>query len=204
MELPEALRQIDAIRAQVARTEVFRGYKALTVGATGVLAFGAAAVQTRLVPDPAREVGRYLALWIGVAAASVALVATELAVRWLRTQSPLARQQTRAAVEQFAPCVGAGSALTAAIYWHLPDAASALPGLWSLVFSLGVFASWRQLPPPALVVAVYYLTAGTACLMLARGEHGFSPWAMAGTFGVGQLLTAVILYLALERRHEAS
>ena len=28
-----------------------------------------------------------------------------------------------------------------------------------------------------------------------------NTFVMAGTFGVGQLLTAVVLYLALERRH---
>ena len=75
MELHEALRQIGTIRTQVARTEVFRGYKAATVGCTGLVALAVAALQPLLVPDPRNEVGRYLAVWIGVAAASVALVA---------------------------------------------------------------------------------------------------------------------------------
>jgi hypothetical protein len=201
VELHEALRQIDAIRTQVARTEVFRGYKAATVGCTGLLAWAVAALQPLLVPDPRHELGRYLALWIGVAAASVAMVTTELTLRWLKTDSPLTREQTLRAVEQFAPCVVAGAAGTWAIAQHLPEAAPALPGLWAIVFSLGVFASWRQLTPLALGVAVYYLAAGTVCIALARGEHAFSPLAMAGTFGVGQLLTAAVLYLALEGRH---
>jgi hypothetical protein len=38
-------------------------------------------------------------------------------------------------------------------------------------------------------------------LLWARGEHAFSPWAMAAAFGGGQLLMAVILYVQLERRH---
>lgn len=201
MQLQEALRQIDAIRTHVARAEIFRGYKAATVAGTGLLALAVAALQPVVVPDPQNDVGRYLVLWIGVAAASVAIVAAELTLRWLRTDSLLAREQTLRAIEQFAPCVVAGAAGTWAIAGHVPEAAAALPGLWAILFSLGVFASWRQLTPLALGVAVYYLLAGSVCIALARDEQAFSPWAMAGTFGVGQLLTAAVLYLTLEGQH---
>ncbi len=200
MQLHDALRQIDAIRAQVARTEVFRGYKARAVAATGLLGLAAAALQPWWVPQPAADVGRYLQLWIGVAAASIAIVGAELLLRCWSTDSPLARQQTRRAVEQFAPCVVAGAALTWAIAAFAPASLELLPGLWAIVFSLGVFASWRQLPAASLGVACYYLLAGVLCLAMARGQQAFSPLAMAGTFGVGQLLTAAILHLSLERR----
>jgi hypothetical protein len=200
MELHEALRQIDAMRGQMARTEVFRGYRAPTVAATGLLALAAASLQGWIVPEPRQEMGRYLLLWIGVAAISASAVAIELAARWLRSDSPLARRQTRQAVEQFAPCLLAGAALTWAIAGYLPEAAVALPGLWAIVFSLGVFASWRQLTPRALIVAAHYLTTGVACLMLARDAWALSPWAMAATFGVGQLLTAAVLHWDTELR----
>jgi hypothetical protein len=201
MELHDALRQIDAIRSQVARTEVFRGYKARAIAATGLLGLAAAAVQPWWAPAPAVSPERYLMLWIAVAAACLAIVATELTIRWLATDSPLLRQQTLRAVEQFAPCVLAGAATTWALASFAPQSLELLPGLWAILFSLGVFASCRQLPPAALLVAWYYLAAGVVCLVVARGEHAFSPLAMAGTFGVGQLLTALILHLALERRY---
>src|SRR4051812_33171663 len=84
-----------------------------------------------------------------------------------------------------------------------PEAVGLLPGLWVVTFSLGIFASCRHLPPHIVVVATYYLLAGVACRAMAREAHALSPWAMAGTFGVGQLLTAAVLYLGLERRHAA-
>ena len=37
MELREALSQISEIRQQMARSEVFRGYRSITVGFSGVL-----------------------------------------------------------------------------------------------------------------------------------------------------------------------
>lgn len=202
MELHEALRELDVIHTHVARSEVFRGYRAATVAATGLAALAVASLQPWVVSDPQAEVARYLVLWIGVAVASVTMVASELTVRWLKTDSPLLRQQTLRAAEQFVPCLIAGAAATWAIVGQVPEAAAVLPGLWSILFSLGIFASWRQVTPIALCAAVYYLLAGALCIALARGEYAFSPWAMAGTFGVGQLLTAVVLALTLEARHE--
>jgi C4-dicarboxylate transporter len=42
MELHEALSQISEIRQQMARSEVFRGYRSMTVGFSGVLGLLAA------------------------------------------------------------------------------------------------------------------------------------------------------------------
>lgn len=199
MELGEALAQIHAIRAQVARTEVFRGYRAITVGCTGMLAFLAAALQPLVIPSPHENLHLYLQWWIGVAAISAVWVAIELMGRWFHSHSALHREQIHHALEQFLPCLVAGACTTWAIVEFSPAAAHLLPGLWSLMFALGVFASCRQLPAPAALIAVYYLAAGAACLALARGPWAFHPWAMAGTFGVGQLLTAAVLYFSLER-----
>ncbi len=202
MELADALERINAIHAQVARTAVFRGYKAATVGCTGLLALFVSAVQPLIVPQPHEDVVCYLQLWIGVAAVSVVGVGLELVLRCYRSQSAFQTKQTLEAAEQFLPCLVVGACVTWAVVQFSPSAAHLLPGLWAVAFSLGIFASCRQLPAAAVAVAVYYLAAGTACLALAQGEYAFSPWAMAGTFGVGQLLTAAVLYCSLERCHE--
>jgi hypothetical protein len=54
-------------------------------------------------------------------------------------------------------------------------------------------------------IAGYYLLAGILALLLSHSADGgwrLSPWLMAGTFGIGQLATALILYYKLERHHE--
>ena len=80
-----------------------------------------------------------------------------------------------------------------------PESAWLLPGLWQVFFSQGVFASCRLLPRPAFAVGVFYLAAGIATLLFARGAFALSPWAMALPFGLGQLLAAAVLYWTLER-----
>ena len=45
----------------------------------------------------------------------------------------------------------------------LPAELWMLPGLWSILFSLGIFASYRLLPRETFWLAVYYLAAGVGC-----------------------------------------
>jgi hypothetical protein len=198
MELRDALTQIAEIRQQMARAEVFRGYRSAPVAFSGVLAFAAAGVQSAWVPEPARQIGAYLGLWIGaatlsaVAAGSGMVLAGSAAPGWRR-------RITWLAVEQFVPCLIAGGLVTAVLVRGNPEALWLLPGLWQVLFSLGVFASCRLLPRPTFAVAVFYLAAGTTCMALARDESALAPWAMGVPFGVGQLLAAGILYWTLER-----
>lgn len=199
MELREALQQISDIRACVARSEVFRGYRSLTVGLSGVLGIAAALCQSIFVPVPQEHLGRYLAWWVGVATISVLVVAAELSWRAWVSGSGLSRQMTRLAVEQFSPCVVVGALLTLSVYQYAPQVGWMLPGLWAFVFAMGVFASFRLLPRQVFWVGAYYVICGCACLQWGQGDAAFSPWQMGITFGGGQLLTAVILYWNLER-----
>ncbi len=202
MQLRDALAQVSEIRLRVAQTETFRGYRSATVAFSGLLALVGAVVQTVWIPEPLNHVSAYLGLWIGIAAVCVVTVGIELAIRCYAARSSFARQMTLLAVEQFSPCLIAGALLTYGVVKFAPDCAWMLPGIWAIVFGLGVFASWRLLSKPTFWIAVYYMAAGVFCFALARGDAALSPWSMVGTFGVGQLATAIILYLTLERPHE--
>lgn len=198
--LDEALAQISDIRAHLARSQIFRGYRSTIVGFSAVVALAAAGLQAVFLPMPERAMRAYLFLWIGAAVLNLSVAAAEISMRCLRTLSPLSVRQTWLAVEQFLPCLAVGALLTVVLVRHESQNLWMLPGVWSIVFSLGVFASWRLLPRPAFWVAVWYFAAGTVCLALARGDASLSPWAMVGTFGVGQTLATAILYTT-ERTH---
>jgi hypothetical protein len=198
MELHEALTQITEIRAQVARTQVFRGYRAAPVAFSGLLAFAAAGCQSALIVEPERQFGAYLGLWVSAAVLSALAAGAGMVYRVDRA-SAWRRQVTWLAVEQFIPCLVAGGVLTVVVVARAPESLWMLPGLWQVLFSLGVFASCRLLPRATFGVAVFYLFAGAACLARARGADALSPWAMGLPFGCGQLLAAAVLYWTLER-----
>lgn len=201
MELRDALAQIAEIRATVAATERFRGYRALPVGFAGALAVAAAAAQPVLVPDPAADLAGYLALWLTTAVVGAAAAGLRIAARDWFAPHPLTRDVTRLAVGQFAPCLAAGLLVTIAVARHAPPVGWILPGLWQVLFALGIFASCRLLPRAVVWVGVFYLGCGTYNLAFAHGAAAFAPWAMGLPFGAGQLATAAILYWNLERGH---
>ena len=192
-DLNKAIGDISNIRMQVARSTEFRGYGPVTLAATGLFALAAGAAQALWLPNPAGHVPAYLAIWITTAVISAALIGTQMRARTHRVHSGLANEMIFMAVEQFLPSVAAGTLLTFVLAWYAPGAVWMLPGLWQLIFSLGVFSSCRFLPRPMLGAGAWYLVTGLACIALA-GSRALSPWAMAIPYGAGQLLVAGILF----------
>ena len=199
MELREALTQISEIRLQMARTEVFRGYRAVPVAFSGIVALTAAVYQAEWLANPESNISAYLTLWLGAAAVSAVAAGTEMIMRYWRSGSSLRKEITLLAVEQFLPSIGAGGLLTVVLVMFAPDSVWMLPGLWQILFSLGIFASYRLLPRATFWVALFYMAAGATSLALARNEFALSPWTMGIPFGVGQFFSAAVLYWTLER-----
>ncbi|HLJ18852.1 MAG TPA: hypothetical protein VKU84_01570, partial [Stellaceae bacterium] len=173
-DLEKALADISEIRSQMARGTEFRGYGPVTLAATGGLAVLAAVGQALWLPRPTGHVGLYIALWGATAAVSVVLIGLDMILRSRRMHSGLAQEMIWAAVEQFLPAGVSGALLTAVLLEYSPDDLWMLPGLWQIVFSLGVFACCRFLPRAIFAVGIWYLVSGLACLVFAQAEHAFS------------------------------
>ena len=108
MDLREAMSQIAEIRQQMARTEVFRGYRSVPVAFSGVLAWAAAIAQSVWIPDPIA--GPHVvpdALGRRGGDRDRRRRRLEMALR-ARHAVAWAREHTWLAVEQFLPCVVAG------------------------------------------------------------------------------------------------
>ena len=193
-DLERALADITAIRSQMARGTQFRGYGPATIAATGVLTILAGGAQALWLPEPAADIAGYLILWVVVAAVSAIMIGVEMVARARRMHSGLADEMLYTAVEQFMPAAVAGTLLTVVLARSAPQSAWMLPGLWQIVFALGVFASCRTLPRPIFAAGAWYLAAGLANLAFANAGNALSPWAMAVPYGVGQLYIAAVLY----------
>jgi len=194
-ELRQALAEIRAIRTQVARGTQFRGYGPRSIAASGLLALGVAAVEAAgpSASGVKHDFSNFLTVWVTVAVVSVILSAWETVTRARRVHDGFAKEMTHAAVEQFLPAIVAGVLLTVVLAHDAAQDTWMLPGLWELIFSLGVFASCRFLPRPMFAVGLWYLAAGLACLAIESLSRSLSPWAMGIPFGVGQLLVASVL-----------
>src|ERR1035441_6136314 len=202
-ELYKALGDITSIRRQVAHSTEFRGYGPATLATTSGFAILAMGAQAVWLPNAVIHIAAYLAIWISTAILSAGLIGVQMVTRTHRIHSGMADEMIRMAVEQFLPAAGAGALMTIVLVRAVPSALWMLPGLWQVIFSLGVFSSCRFLSRPMLAAGVWYLLSGLTCIMLADGR-ALSPWAMGVPYGVGQLLVAGILYFTAEEGGDES
>ncbi len=196
--LNQALIDIRSIRRQVANTTEFRGYGPLTLSATAVFALLAGGAQSRWVPEPASRPAQYVALWLTTGVLSAALIVTQMLTRADRLHSGMADEMIRMAVAQFLPAGIAGIILPFVLLHISHDVFWMLPGLWQIVFSLGVFASCRCLPRPMLLAGAWFLLTGLACVFLG-GTRALAPAMMSCPFAVGMGFVAVVHYLSAKK-----
>jgi hypothetical protein len=194
-DLHQALTEIRTIRRQVAQTTEFRGYGPATLFATAAIAAIAGAAQARWLPNPSSHPKEYVALWLAIGIACAALILTQALTRANRLHSGMADEMLRIAVARFLPAAIAGVVLPfvllhgpATIFWMLP-------GLWQIIFSLGVFASCSSLPRPMVLAGSWFLLTGMALLYLGD-THSLQPFAMSAAFAAGMALVAAIHLLS--------
>lgn len=194
-DLAAALEQLNEIHSHMARTQVYRGYRPLPVAVSGAVGLAAAGLQPHVIPlGNARA---FIYYWLGAAGISAIVAASAVLVHFLR-QSRQQRRQILYVWGQFIPCLAAGGIAGAGVAGAWPSAAPLLPGIWSIIFGLGIFSSRPFLPRISGWVALYYLAAG-GWLLLHPADLTQPAWPLAMVFFFGQCLGALILYLKLER-----
>jgi hypothetical protein len=197
-DLNRALVEIRSIRRQVAKTTEFRGYGPSTLFTTAILALLTGAAQAHWLPEPATHPVQYVALWLTTGILCAALIATQMLTRANRLHSGMADEMVRMAVAQFLPAAIAGAILPFVLLRVTQNVFWMLPGLWQIIFSLGVFASCRCLPRPMLLVGVWFLLTGLACV--GFGDiRSLAPATMSGAYAIGMALVAAIHYLSARK-----
>ena len=165
-DLHVALGDIRGIRRQLAQSTQFRDYGPATLAATGAVAVLAAGLQAWLLPAAKLKMnpGMYLAVWLPTAAVCALITGVQMVRRTQRMHSGLSNEMLRMAVEQFLPAVGAGLLLTLVLLKFAPAVLWMLPGLWQVLYSVGVFSSCRFLPRQLTAAAVWFLLTGLVCM----------------------------------------
>jgi hypothetical protein len=197
MDAIRALDQIEEIHRQIAKGEVYRGYRSVPVALSGLIGLAAAWLQPKGLgaSDP---VG-FALYWSAIAAGAAFVGSSEIIYNYAIHEDATGRRQTRKVVGQFLPSVVGGAAMTLC-FVHLSAAlVPLLPGLWAICFGIGIFASRPYLPRASGWIALFYYAAGFALLWIARGPELLTGWWVGGTFAAGQLLAALVLWWNLER-----
>ena len=191
MDLSRALADIAEIQAQVAKGEIYRGYRPLPMAASGLIGLIAAWLQQPQLgaSDP---VG-FVLYWVVVAVFAGFVGASEILFNYVVHDRGAARRQTRRVVGQILPGFLAGVIITGCFVRLNETLVPLLPGLWAICFGIAAFASRPYLPSGTVFVALLYYAAGVWLLWIAQSQP-LSGWWVGGPFGAGQLMAAAVLF----------
>jgi hypothetical protein len=198
MDLTNALDRIEEIHAQIAKGEVFRGYRPIPVAVAGAIGLLAGWLQPRVLPAGDDGTG-FLWYWLSVAVVNVLLIGGVIGAGHLTEPDPFARRHTRQVVAQFVPCLAAGAAVSLTLPALDPGLVRLLPGIWALLLGLGVFASRPYLARATGWVALFFVFAGTALLAFPTPDLARLGARNGAVFGLGLLAAAVVLHLDIPR-----
>ncbi|MEW4490497.1 hypothetical protein AB1L42_20595 [Thalassoglobus sp. JC818] len=196
MNYDDALRRIESIETALSRTTWFRGYRSRLVllsaisGLLGVLG-------QSLVISSDHSPARFVYYWATIAILNLVIAGAVLVWRSRTISTRSDRKLFRSAMLAMFPSLLAGAGVTFAILKVAEDQIWMLPGLWAILFGLGVCASQFVLPQWTLLSGAYYILSGSA--VLSWGSRPLDGTEMVVTFVVGQALSAFILYWTLER-----
>jgi len=197
MHVREALERLDEIHDRLTRAEVYPGFRVPGVALAGAVGLLAAAAQPAVAgaDSPAGFVG----YWVAVAGVCGLLGGGAAVHSYAVREDEFDRRRTRRVVAQFFPCLAAGGLLTLALFRGGPELVRFLPGVWAVVFGLGMVSARPYLPRGVGVVGLFYLAAGGVLLLRAADTPQPDGWSVGGVFGAGHLATALVLHLRRER-----
>jgi hypothetical protein len=196
-DVSRALEQIAQIHEQLAKTEIYRGWRSLPVACSGLVGLTAAGWQT--ATSRPVDSANFIMFWVAVGAVALLVGCCEIGWHYLLRATETERRRSRQVIGQFLPALVAGALVTGAFLRAGSSLTALLPGLWAVFFGVGIFSARPYIPRASGWVALYYWTAGLVLLWFTPMMTVPSTWTVGGTFGVGQLLAAGVLYWNLER-----
>ena len=206
MQLRDALSDIADIRAVLDRNQSIRGFRSIAIGVSAGFVLLGSFLQLHL--NVHNTPSLYLDIWLCVAIASLLITAVEMIVRGRRSNEFAVWKMHGRVIGSLMPSFLAGAIVTAALIIDLKSNEFRffrpnmwlLPGIWSLIYSLGLFSCCTLLHRATRWAAVYFFIAGCIYLWGNWSPRTVEAWHMVAIFGVGQSLLAAILYWKVERR----
>lgn len=194
-EIDHALSELAFIQGRLAASTHFRGLAPLAVGATGAIALIVAAIED-IGPGYGLPSWSFVPTWVATAGVAASLIAVEALGRARRLHAGMADRMLASTLRLLLPFVAAGAMLTFVIVRASPNTIWILPGLWQMLIALTGFLAVGTLPKTIVWPAAWYFLCATVTLFLAAAMGEPTPWMMGIPFGIGQVMTAVILHRA--------
>lgn len=196
-ETDNAINKLEEIHAQLAKSGIYRGYRSVYVAVSGLIAFIATLCYPAFVEYTVSRAFVYY--WVAVALINCTLAAGMIFYQYIKTETRFEKQKILKVSAQFAHMFIAGAIVTIAITYSDSSYIPLLPGIWAVLFGMGIVTMRPYLPALVILAVFYYFLAGAVLFILSRTHPGLLAQAMGAGFGLGQLISAGILYWSIER-----
>lgn len=196
----DAISRINEIHAQLAKSGIFKGYRSIYVSVSGLIAFIATLFYPGFVKDP--DTRGFVYYWVTIAFINLFIAAGMILYQYIRTPSGFERQKIRTVAAQFLTIVAAGAIVTIPLTFSDPVFIPLLPGIWAILFGIGIVSMRPYLPRLTILAVIFYFIAGALLFYISQAHLDSLPIAMGVSFGAGQFIAALILYWSIERRED--
>lgn len=195
--LHDALQTVRTLRRSLLQKERFKGWSGPTRIFSGTLAlFAALLLHSKIIPETNVA---HLITWALVFLAAMLFNLSAL-VYWFLHDKMIQKDVTRLKpILDVIPPLAVGALFTFVLL--LRRDLDSLFGVWMCMFGLTNLASRYVLPSAISLVGVFYILAGSLCLLLP-GISFLQPMAMGLVFCAGEWAGGTILYLD-DRRYAA-
>ncbi len=190
----QALAQVQELQRRVVENQMFRGWSGRGRMVCGLVALATPVVLITAGMPVTNEA--HLIAW-GTLCLIAGLITTTALLNWFLRDPAVSRdyRRLRPTLQIFPPIVVGGVLTVAAVLQQQYDW---LFGIWMLNYGLSNLAARRVLPRSIAAVGIFYLLAGTACLLL---QFPFTnPWPMGVVFCVGEIAAGLILHVDVRRK----
>jgi hypothetical protein len=193
----DALNKLEEIHAQLAKSGIFKGYRSIYAAISGLIAFIAALFYPAFVEFP--DSRGFVYYWVIIAFINCSIAGAMILYQYKKSTTTYEKQKIRKVSAQFLPVLVAGGIVTIILTFIEAKAIHLLPGIWSLLFGMGLLAIRPYLPHGLIISTFYYFLAGIFLFFIGLDHIALLPAAMGMGFGIGQLISAGLLYMTVER-----
>src|SRR5262245_46002662 len=139
-DVGRALEQIAEIHEHLAKGEIYRGWRSIPVACSGLVGIIAAGSQ------PALNAWGFTFYWLIIGTLARLVGCSEIAWHFVMRATATERRRSAQVLGQFLPSLVAGALATGALVRFGPEFVRLLPGLWALLFGVGIFAARPYVP----------------------------------------------------------
>lgn len=190
--LSDALSTITEIHTHLAKSEIYAGVRAKPVLLSAFLGLVAGCMQDRIIPSP--DALQFVCYWITSAVLCAAVAASGAVMAYIFYDDHLGRRHAHIVASQLVPSLAAGIFVVLALLPQLHQCIGLFPGLWAILYALGLFSVRPYMPRATGWVGLYFILTGTLLLNLLPMDQVPSPWSIALIFAAGQTGLAFVLH----------